>query len=185
MRSVRHTFELLLVLLVFCIFAVGSLFLSAAGANSYKETAAIMQTNYDLRTGVLYLTEKTRQNDVAGSISVRQFNGSDALVLTEQVTGRGFETWIFVYDGMLCEQMIASGAQIELSAIQNIMPMKSMILSLDTTTQMLRIDLETVEGDTSSTTLVLKSQGSPFSVVFGAQFFGLGALMGNLLGGAR
>ena len=159
----RHSFELLLVLVVFCIYAAGSLFLCAIGANTYKDISASMQKNYDLRTGVMYLAEKTRQNDVAGGIAVKKMYGADALVLTEQVTGRGFETWIFVYDGMLCEIVIASGSSnnISLSMLQRIMPMKTMTLTLDKT-NLLSVQLVTPEGTTSSITLNVSSSGDSF-----------------------
>ena len=162
MRHKRLSFELLLVLIVFSIFAVGALFLCAVGANTYRDTTAVMQQNYDYRTGVMYLAEKTRQSDVAGSISIRQLDGVDALVLVEQQTGRGYETWIFVYNNNLCEQLIASGAEVKLSLAQVIMPMESMELILDRT-GLLTINLVTPDGLRSSITLSLKSQGPPFN----------------------
>lgn len=163
-RQRRHTFELVLVLLVFCIYAAGSLFLCALGASTYKDITASMQENYDLRTGVLYLAEKTRQNDVAGGIRVDQYEGVDALVLTEQETGRGYETWIFVHDNMLCEQLIAAGTASDLSPalLQPIMPMKSMTLGLDSS-GLLSISLVTPDETLSSIALDIVSSKDTLS----------------------
>ena len=162
MRHKRFSFELFLVMIVFSIFAVGALFLCGVGANTYRDTTAVMQQNYDFRTGVMYLTEKTRQSDVAGAISVRKINGVDALVLTEQQSGKGYETWIFVYNNNLCEQLIASGADVILPLAQPIMPMESMNLSIDRSGQ-LTIELKTPDGLLSAMTLALKSQGPAFN----------------------
>lgn len=164
MRTKHHSFELLLVLFVFCIYAAGSLFLCVMGANTYRETTAIMQADYDLRTGVMYLAEKTRQSDVAGGIHVERIYGVDALVLTEQITGRGYETWIFVHNGMLCEEFIASGAEVQMDPpmLQTIMPMRQMELVYDSR-NILTIDLITIDGTHSTISLNIKSAGSPYN----------------------
>ncbi|MDR3307731.1 MAG: DUF4860 domain-containing protein [Coriobacteriales bacterium] len=119
-----------LVLALFCVYAVSALILCVLGANIYKDTTATMHENYDLRTGVLYVAEKTRQNDVAEGVRVDTLNGADALVFTEQRTGKGYETWIFVDKGVLYEEMVASGSAVQITAGQAIMPMRSMALDL-------------------------------------------------------
>ncbi|MDR2714122.1 MAG: DUF4860 domain-containing protein [Coriobacteriales bacterium] len=162
MRQKRHSFDLLLVLIIFCVYAAGALFLCVVGANTYKDISAVMQSNYDLRTGVLYLTEKTRQNDVAGAISVQKVGDVDALVLVEQETGLGYETWIFVHEGMLCEELIFSGSKVDLNMLQAIMPMQSMKLTLDEN-NILSIKLVGADGIENSRMLMLKAQGEPFN----------------------
>ena len=163
MRSKRRSFEVLLVLIVFGVYAIGSLFICTVGATTYRDVTVGMQSNYDLRTGVLYLAEKTRQNDIAGAVRVEQYQGADALVLTEQRTGKGYETWIFVYEDKLCEVLIAPGSinELSVSQLQSIMPMKSMRLTLDEA-NLLSIDLLTIDNISSSITLKITSKSGNY-----------------------
>ncbi|MDR2108679.1 MAG: DUF4860 domain-containing protein [Coriobacteriales bacterium] len=127
----RRISDLVLVLVLFAIYAAGAMTLAVVGSNTYRHTTAVMQRDYDLRTGVLYLAEKIRQNDVGGGVRLDEVNGSEALVLTEQLTGKGYETWIFLHDGQLCEELIASGMRPDMAQAQRIMPMQSMHLALN------------------------------------------------------
>ncbi|MDR3052730.1 MAG: DUF4860 domain-containing protein, partial [Coriobacteriales bacterium] len=144
----RRSVDLFVVLALFCVYITSALLLSTIGAGVYKDTAAVMQDNYDLRTGALYVAEKTRQSDVNGAVRIDSYEGNDALVMTEQETGQGYETWIFVSDGVLYEEFIASGADVQLGNGQAIMPMQSMDLSLNN--ELLSIDFVTVNDDASA-----------------------------------
>ena len=182
MRHKRRSFEVLLVLIVFCVYAAGSLFLCTIGANTYRQVTANMQANYDLRTGVLYLAEKTRQNDVAGGVRVERYNGVDALVLTRQLADRSLETWIFVHEGKLCEVSIAAGTIDQLSVVllQPIMPMQAMKLTLDSK-NLLSITLQTTGGESSSIVLSLSSV-RPSSMSLSSSGLSSRGLSGSLYG---
>jgi hypothetical protein len=117
------------VLALFCVFAVCALLLAAIGAGVYRNTAAVMESNYNERTSILYVAEKLRQNDVAGAVRIDSVGASDALVLVEQVSGRNYETWLFVADGTLYEELLAPGGQPEATMGQAIMPMRDLRIS--------------------------------------------------------
>jgi hypothetical protein len=147
--------------MLFAAYAGGAILLSAIGSNTYREVTAVMQENYNTRTGVLYVAEKTRQNDVGGGVRIDAYNGNDALVLTERVTGKGYETWIFVADGQLCEEFIAAGAEVDPALIQKIMPMTSMSLKWDEA-DVLRVSMLTPDNMESSITLGVRSSYEPY-----------------------
>jgi hypothetical protein len=158
----QHNSDLVLVLVLFLIYAFCALLLCALGANTYRETAAVMQTDYNQRTGVLYLAEKARQNDIGGSFRVDKYNGADALVITEQESGLGYETWIFVANGTLYEEFIAPNSELIMQAAQTIMPMQSMSLSYENDS-LLKVSLLSADGQTSSINVFTRSGGGTFN----------------------
>jgi hypothetical protein len=156
----RHSFEFLVLLLVFSLYACGALFLCVRGAEAFRQTSQVMQENYDLRTGVFYLAEKIHQNDAAGAIRIDSANGSDALVLIERVGGQAFETWIFIDGESLSELTISAGESVSVAKPQAIMPMKGMSLKLGPD-GLIDVSLTTMDGRQTSTSLLLRSGGQP------------------------
>ncbi|MDR0425202.1 MAG: DUF4860 domain-containing protein [Clostridiales Family XIII bacterium] len=148
----RHIVDILIVLALFGAYAAGALLLSAIGADVYKGAAKNMQENYDMRTGALYIAEKLRQSDVAGCVRMGKVSGADAVVLMDSRPGMGYETWIYVHDGDLCEITAPPGAEVQFSAGQAIMPMRGMELEL-VSGRMLRIKLTSPEGNVSNVDL--------------------------------
>jgi hypothetical protein len=158
----QHNADFVLVLALFFIYAACALLLCALGANTYRETAATMQTDYNHRTGVLYIAEKARQNDIGGALRVDSFNGADALVFVEQESGRGYETWIFVAGGTLYEEFVAADTPVTLAAAQAIMPMQSMNLTSENDS-LLNVALVSREGIASSIRLAARSGGGTYN----------------------
>jgi hypothetical protein len=152
----RHIIDILIVLALFGAYATGAMLLSAIGADVYKRAADNMQENYDMRTGALYIAEKVRQNDVAGCIRLERISDGHALVLTENKSGMGYETWIYVYDGQLCEILAGGDADVQFSAGQAIMPMRKMELDF-VSEAMLHVKLTSSEGGVSDINLSPRS----------------------------
>jgi hypothetical protein len=163
----RHSADLFIVLALFCVYVTSALLLSAIGAGVYRDTTQVMEENYDLRTGVLYVAEKTRQNDNNGAVRVASFNGSDALVFSGQGAFEGYETWIFVHLAppdpnnpgdhyYLYEELVSASDGPRLSVGQKVMPMQSMELELRN--NLLTVSFVTEDGEHSSIQLALKSQ---------------------------
>jgi hypothetical protein len=157
----RRISDLILVLALFAVYATGAMALAAIGSNTYRHTTEVMQEDYDLRTGVLYIAEKVRQNDVGGGVRLDAVGGESALVLTEQVADRSFETWIFIEEGQLCELSIASGAELNITQAQRIMPMQSMKLELNEW-GLLEVALATPDDVASAISLNVKCGSAPF-----------------------
>ncbi len=124
----RHIVDILFVLALFAVFAASALMLVIIGANVYQQTVSDMDTHYAERTAYAYVSEKLRQNDTADAVSIGQLDGVPALILTEEINGESFCTYLYLYDGYLKELFVRkdsfSGDNI-LTAGQNILPLSS------------------------------------------------------------
>ena len=129
-RRVRDTTEIMFVITLFFLYTICTMLLSMMVADTYRKGADRSERNYNMRTSVLYLTEKVRQTDAAEGISVRQTSQGDALVLGMSAEGERYETWIYVEDGYLCEVLLSKGADIAPGIGQKIMPLSSLNLQL-------------------------------------------------------
>ena len=104
-----HSVGSLAALLLFAVFAVCVLSVLLTGAGIYRRLTERDQVAFDGRTAVRYVTTRVRQADRAEGLSLRQFEGLDALVVPEQIDGERYETWIYCYGGQLRELFIRSG----------------------------------------------------------------------------
>lgn len=94
-------------LLLFAVFAVCILLVLLTGAKIYQRLVQRDQANYDSRTAVSYLAAKIRQSD---QLDCLETNGTDMLVITEEIEGEWYETRIYCYDGYLCELFTIAGS---------------------------------------------------------------------------
>ena len=115
----RFIVDVLFVLTLFGVFTVSALILVTIGAEVYRHTVDDMGTNYETRTSVAYITEKLRQNDnlisdgtdsAENSISISTLSGEPALMLTQDIDGETYCTYLYLYDGHLKELFIKSGS---------------------------------------------------------------------------
>lgn len=144
----RHIVDILFVLALFCVFAASALMLVTIGANVYKRTASNMTKHFSERTACSYLTEKLRQNDIAGAVSISEIDGTEVLVLTQEIDGEAFCTYLYLYDGYLKELFVRrdsfAGNDI-LSAGQNILSLTSFDME-ELDNGLLRLKLDTGDG---------------------------------------
>lgn len=92
----------LVILAVFCVFALTALFVVLFGAKIYRNNVNNMSDNFGKRTGVLYITERIRAND-EGSFCVIQSDFVDVLVMTTDKNNTSYNTYLYVYDNALRE----------------------------------------------------------------------------------
>ena len=158
MRRNRDTAEILFVIGLFFLYTICTLLLSVMIANAYRRGAERSERNYNMRTSVLYLTEKVRQTSTAEKISVRQTDEGDALVLGMLVEGERFETWIYVEDGYLREVLLLQGANVSPGIGQKIMPLSELVLELEPE-GLLRIRVTDQTGETYDSQVFLEGAG--------------------------
>lgn len=157
MDKKQHTIDIIFVLSLFCAFAVLALFVVVLGANVYKGISADMTRNFDARTSVAYLSEKIRQNDVQGGISVENVNGADALVLRREADGKTYETWVYVQDGWLSEVTVAQGTDVAQVGGEPVMELASMEISRNG--KLFSIGVEDMSGNRYTGTVYGKADG--------------------------
>lgn len=105
----RRMMDIVFTLALFCVFAVCALMVVVLGADVYRKGTQEMQRNFDTRTSLSYLSTKLRQTDVHGSIALGELEGTPALVLTEEIDGVRYHTWIYCRDGSLQEVFTLAG----------------------------------------------------------------------------
>ncbi len=126
-----HTIDIFFVVSLFALYVLSSLFLSVIGADVYRENVTLSEANYNVRTSVLYLTEKVRQNETGGDVRSDSFGGHDALVLSEHYNGNTYETWIYIEDGYLCEVYLAANVSPMPGIGQKIMEVNALTVTSD------------------------------------------------------
>lgn len=110
----HNPLDYLFILMLLCVFAVGSLLAVILGANVYKEVTATVDANFQVRTTLSYFSTKIRQSDEQGAVRVEEKDGIKALVL-ESFDGEELcETWIYAYDDFLYETYLAKGTYFQL-----------------------------------------------------------------------
>ena len=153
----KHVVDVIFVLALFAFFALSSIMLIALGASVYKRNVEKTADNYDLRASAAYVSQKVRQNDLYGDVSVSRFDGLDALVLTETISDVSYSTRLYFHDGYLCELFSRTDLTMNASTGTKIMPLKSMLftaLSDDLT----RVDFVEPDGTARSVFLDVRTE---------------------------
>lgn len=99
----NHSIDFLFIMLTFLMYAGSMIALVYMGAQVYQSVTAQMNNHYATRTAQAYISEKVRQNDRAGCISVTQLDGHDALAFYQSVEDSDYVTYIYSYEGSLME----------------------------------------------------------------------------------
>ncbi len=98
-----HTIDTVFVICLMLLFVLSALSVIAIGASVYQRNVGKMADNSSRRIACAYITEKVRQADQNGQVFVQEVFGSNALVLSEEVNGAVYNTYIYGYDGYLME----------------------------------------------------------------------------------
>ena len=129
LKTENHVIDILFVIALFCIFALAAIFLITIGGNIYGKTASHMESNFNGRTSFAYVTEKIRQADEAGSVSVGSLDGIPALLLKSKQKEVEYITYIYAYEGYLKELLVRQDTPVGAFAGQNILPVTEFSLS--------------------------------------------------------
>ena len=105
-KQQRHIIDILFVLTLFGLFALSAIFLISVGADVYSKTVEHMDENFDTRTSMAYITEKVRQSDKSGALSVGSLENHDAIIITTQAAGVNYYTYLYEHEGFLKELMV-------------------------------------------------------------------------------
>jgi hypothetical protein len=97
-----HSFDTFFVLLIFCLFAVCSLFLVLIGANVYTKIVGQMEANNETRSSLSYVANKVHAAG-SGEVSVQEVNGQQTLVIASSLNSGDYRTYIYEYKGSLME----------------------------------------------------------------------------------
>lgn len=121
--------DFLFILALFGAFAISALFVVLFGAKVYQKTVSDMNSNYEKRTALSYVTEKIRSHDYSGGADVSDVNldasyGDEHTVLKlyQDVNGKRYVTYMFVADGYLKEYTASEDQEFDYSSGAEILP---------------------------------------------------------------
>ena len=97
------------IMLLFALFALGAFGVLTAGLGVYRGASDGAARNYARRTALSLLANQVRQHDVDGAVRAGSFAGTDAVLLYEEVDGTRYVTYLYCYDGSLCELFCEDG----------------------------------------------------------------------------
>ena len=151
----KHSVNMLFTILLLGIFALASVFVAIMGAKVYANSADKMQSNFDTRTSLIFLSGKIHTNP-SDNFSVRDLNGTTALVLTEEIQGVEYESWIFVVNDKLCEARIFAGDTVFPGTAQQIMDLRE--LDAEIKDGGIEISVLTISGERNSTFISARTE---------------------------
>ena len=108
----KHSTDILFVLLLFLVFTSSALAVILLGAKVYQDTASRMESNYTVRTALAYVTEKIRHADESGAISPGELDGLPALILSQEIEGTSYRTYLYFQDGALKELLTEASREV-------------------------------------------------------------------------
>lgn len=101
-KPARST-DLLFSMILLLVFILCSVFTILIGSRVYENIRARNDASFYSDTALGYVTNKIRQSDSAGSVTIRKQDGCDILVLATVINDITYETWIYTKDGILKE----------------------------------------------------------------------------------
>ncbi len=116
----KHVIDLIFPLAIFFVFAVSALLVLLLSVHIYGDQTDRTLKNYESSTPLSYITEKLRQNDNQGNISIEDLDGSTSLVLHGASSDVTYSTYLYVYDGWLKELTIRDDTNASPEAGKNI-----------------------------------------------------------------
>ena len=144
------------VIALFTMFAVTAFLLILIGAKQYQHTADTMDSNYDSRTISSYLTEKIRQSDSQGQVSIQKLEGIDSLAIETIENEIAYITYIYYYDNALREIVVNDQSVFSLSTGQEIIKTGGFEAEL-ITSNLIKITIITTEDEQQTLFLTLHS----------------------------
>jgi hypothetical protein len=111
----KHSIDVFFVLCIFLAFALSLSGLLIVGARTYQSITKNTEDNYQIRTSLLYVSNKIKAFNEDGMVYKGEFNGTDALFMKENIDGISYITKIYAYEGELYE--LFSEADNDLDAV--------------------------------------------------------------------
>lgn len=114
--------SLLFIILLFFSLTLCSLFTVLIGSQVYENINGRMEENFSGQTALSYISNKVKQTDIAGAVSIRTIDNTQVLVLEQTFDGRAYETMIYQMDGQIRELFSEKDANLGLEAGIAILP---------------------------------------------------------------
>lgn len=142
----RHIIDTLFILTLLFSFAFAAILIIALGASIYQRGVTASQENYEDRTAYSYLLQKVRQGDESGAVSVGKMGDSSALLITQDINGSSYTTYLYVYNNSLMELLTNTDATLSPESGQRILDMKRIEVA-SVSNSLYKVILTDMDGD--------------------------------------
>ncbi|MCQ2546289.1 MAG: DUF4860 domain-containing protein [Clostridia bacterium] len=110
MQKRTHMIDFIFPVVLLFVFAVSALVVTLFATNVYQGAVDNSTRNDTARTSLSYITEKIHAGDNDGNVELGMFDGCDAVVISEEINGEEYATYIYVHDGQLKELFAKANA---------------------------------------------------------------------------
>lgn len=112
----KHSMDVFFVLCVFLICAISLLSMLFIGARTQQKINHSTEENFQMRTNLLYISNKAKFFHEKGKMSVGNFDGKSALFFEEEIDGIDYVTKVYSHDGYLMELFTEKDMQLDADA---------------------------------------------------------------------
>ena len=123
-KPTAHMFDVFFILALFCVFAASTWVAFAIGATVSRTATNNLDANFESRTATSYLTEKIRHNDRADAIHLTELDGAPCIALDAVYESVSYTTYLYVWDGYLCEYLARTSEDISPEYGEQILPVQ-------------------------------------------------------------
>lgn len=153
----HHVIDFIFPVALFFVFAVSALIVVLLATRIYKSAASDSQEHYTSRTALSYISEKLRQNDENGAVILGTLEGSDCLIMSQELNETVYKTYIYEYEGSLRELSVKEDAVPSPNAGEVILDVEN--FQAETITDSLfRFTIQTEQGNVHTITAGIKSR---------------------------
>lgn len=152
----KHVIDLIFPLAIFFVFAVSALLVLLLSVHIYGDQTDKTLKNFESSTPLSYITEKVRQNDSQGNITIEDLNGVNSLVLHGTSSDVTYSTYLYVYNGWLKELTIRDDTSASPEAGKNIIEASNLQVE-NFSAHTYKITVTDLEGDSQTRILTERS----------------------------
>lgn len=152
----KHVIDLIFPLAIFFVFAVSALLVLLLSVHIYGDQTDKTLKNFESSTPLSYITEKVRQNDSQGNITIEDLDGVNSLVLHGTSSDVTYSTYLYVYNGWLKELTIRDDTSASPEAGKNIIEASSLQVK-NFSAHTYKITVTDLEGDSQTRILTERS----------------------------
>ena len=131
MENRRHTVDSVFTLVLFAIFTLMALLVTAAGVSAYSSASARSEQRFSRQTCLGYITAKVRSYNEVGAVSLTKVGDCDALTFAEEINGDLYLTSIYCFEGQIMELMRRSDIDIGPEGGMPVCPAKGLSFAFD------------------------------------------------------
>lgn len=109
-RPNRHIIDLVFPIALLAVFALSALLTILIAADVYRTSTAKSQDDYAGTISLSYISEKIRQNDMNGAITIGTLETDACLIFSQTINQIPYITYVYEHEGMLKELFIKEGS---------------------------------------------------------------------------